>query len=197
MLEQRIRFHGFADHGVSEALYLADPDGNGVELYCDRPRSQWSKRNGQIMMVTEQLDLDGLLQEVSEDPVPWKGLPTGTDIGHIHLQVSDLGAAEEFYGDNLGFDVTSRIYPGALFLSAGGYHHHLGLNVWAGKGAPRPQPGSLGLISFSVELPTCSSLEQIIERCQTVGVRIERRSSTTIIATDPDGNGIEIRCRDP
>jgi catechol 2,3-dioxygenase len=149
------------------------------------------------MMVTERLDLDGLLKEGNEDPGPWEGLPSGTDIGHIHLQVSDLGAAEEFYGDNLGFDVTSRIYPGALFLSAGGYHHHLGLNVWAGKGAPRPQPGSLGLISFSVELPTCSSLEQIIERCQTVGVRIERRSSTTIIATDPDGNGIEIRCRDP
>ncbi len=131
-------FQGFADHLVSEALYLADPDGNGLELYVDRPRDQWQRRNGQLEMATDPLDVNALLAEADADATPWTGVYPETDVGHVHLHVSDLTRAEAFYSDLLGLDVTQRGYPGALFLSAGGYHHHLGVNVWAGAGAPPP-----------------------------------------------------------
>jgi catechol 2,3-dioxygenase len=144
-------FQGFADHGVSEALYLADPDGNGIELYVDRPRARWPYRNGELQMMTETLDLDGLLSELQGNKLE-NASTTGITIGHIHLQVSDIGLAEQFYHQALGFDVTQRNFPGALFLSAGGYHHHIGVNTWGSRDAS-PSPGdSLGLISFGIQL---------------------------------------------
>ena len=129
------RFTGASDHLVSEALYLNDTEGNGIELYRDRPREEWDYRDGQLQMDTLPLDLASLLAEEGADP---DRMPTGTTIGHVHLNVADIAESERFYADALGFDVTVRGYPGALFVSAGGYHHHLGLNVWNGEGVPAP-----------------------------------------------------------
>jgi catechol 2,3-dioxygenase len=145
------RFSGASDHFVSEALYLSDPEGNGIELYRDRPREQWEYGpDGELRMGTVALDLDSLMAELpaGED----HGMPDGTLMGHVHLHVADLGAAEAFYAGELGLDVTVRSYPGALFLSRGGYHHHIGLNTWAGVGAPAPPPGSRGLEHVEVRL---------------------------------------------
>ena len=141
------RLSGASDHLVSEALYLSDPEGNGIELYRDRPREEWPVRDGVLQMDTLPLDLDGVLGELRREDAQ-AGMPSGTRIGHVHLNVGDLTAAEAFYSGGLGFDVMVRGYPGALFVSAGGYHHHLGLNTWAGEGAPpatrgQPRPASV------------------------------------------------------
>jgi catechol 2,3-dioxygenase len=143
-------FSGFADHHVSEALYLSDPEGNGIELYSDRLAKDWQWEDGEIFMTTDPLDVVGLLQD-GRAAAP--RLPRGTKVGHVHLKVSTLAAAEAFYVGQLGFDVTARRLPGALFVSAGGYHHHLGLNVWSGEGAPRPPMGSRGLAGITLVVP--------------------------------------------
>jgi len=179
---QRIRGHrytidGFADHNVSEAVYLADPEGNGLELYVDRARDVWHGVDGGIYMTTEPLDLPGLLLA---GPRPAPRLPEGTVVGHIHLRVSTLAGAEAFYVERLGFDVTTRSYPGALFVSAGGYHHHVGLNVWGGEGARPPEEGSLGLVSFDLVVPSADARRRILGGAEVgtipdpdhVGVRI-------------------------
>ncbi|HSG06727.1 MAG TPA: VOC family protein [Longimicrobiales bacterium] len=141
---------GFADHHVSEAIYLTDPEGNGLEFYVDRPREVWRSINGGIFMNTEALDVAGLLTEA---PGPAPRLPSGTVVGHVHLRVASLAAAEAFYVGRLGLEVTNRAYPGAVFVAAEGYHHHVGLNVWGGEHAPRPEAGSVGLLSFGLVVP--------------------------------------------
>lgn len=152
-------FDGFADHNVSEAAYLKDPEGNGLELYADRARDVWHSVEGEIFITTEPLDLDGLLIAA---PGPAHGLPPQTSVGHVHLRVSTLEVGEAFYADRLGFDVVTRAYPGALFLAAGGYHHHLGLNVWGGGHAAPPPEGSLGLVSFDVIVPGETDRKRIL-----------------------------------
>jgi catechol 2,3-dioxygenase len=154
VIENGWRLTGASDHLVSEALYLRDPEGNGIEIYRDRPRDEWAMREGQIEMATLPLDLEDLLSELGAgDAEPPGPMPEGTRIGHVHLQVTDLAPAEAFYEGTLGFDVTVRSYPGALFLSAGGYHHHIGVNTWLSAGAPAPQEGALGLEHFEVTVP--------------------------------------------
>lgn len=196
LIEHGWPFQGFADHVVSEALYLADPDNNGVELYTDRPREQWRWRNGAVEMATDPLDVDNLLREVEKDEAPWEGVHPGADIGHVHLHVADLQKAEAFYHGVLGFDVTQRSYPGALFISAGGYHHHVGLNIWAGQGAPPPPPNAVGLLSFSICIPNLDTLQILQERLRAAGFSIEDRSAAVgqaaILTRDQDGNGVEI-----
>ena len=146
------RFTGASDHFVSEALYLRDPEGNGIEIYRDRPRSEWEyEPTGELRMGTVALDVDGVMAELPDGEDP--GMPEGTVMGHVHLHVADLPTAEAFYVGRLGLDVTVRSYPGALFLSRGGYHHHVGLNTWQGQGAPPPPAGSRGLVDFEVVLP--------------------------------------------
>jgi catechol 2,3-dioxygenase len=152
VVESGERFTGASDHFVSEALYLRDPEGNGIEIYRDRPRSEWAYGpGGELRMGTVALDVDSVMAELpgGDDP----GMPDGTIMGHVHLHVADLAAAEAFYADRLGLDVTVRSYPGALFLSRDGYHHHIGLNTWQGEGAPPPPPGSRGLEDFELILP--------------------------------------------
>lgn len=144
-------FDGFGDHNVSEAAYLADPEGNGIELYADRSPEVWRGVDGEVFMTTEPLDVPGLLVAA---PAPAPHLPRGTTVGHIHMRVSSLADSEAFYVDRLGLDVVTRSYPGALFTAAGGYHHHVGLNVWGGPGAPRPPDGSLGLVYFELVVPS-------------------------------------------
>ena len=170
---------GFADHNVSEAVYLADPEGNGLELYADRARDVWHSVEGEVFMTTEPLDVQGLLV-TAPDPAP--RLPAETVVGHMHLRVADLAAAEEFYAGRLGLDVTTRSYPGALFMAAGGYHHHIGLNVWGGKGAPAPEEGSRGLVFFDLIVPSPEARARILEGTDEgtlldpdhIGVRVAR-----------------------
>ena len=178
---------GASDHLVSEALYLADPEGNGIEIYRDRPREEWRRVDGQIEMATLPLDLDSLLAEQGEGESPHA--PAGTRIGHVHLHVADLAAAEEFYAGVLGFDVTVRGYPGALFFSAGGYHHHIGVNTWAGEGAPAPPPGARGLRDFAIVLPGSAELDAAEGRLRDAGVEAPR-DAEGVHAPDPSGNGI-------
>lgn len=157
LVEQRWPLTGASDHLVSEALYLNDPDGLGIEIYRDRPRESWSRVDGQLAMATDPLDLQALLDEAEGGA--WSGLEAGTVMGHVHLHVPHLDAAEAFYCGRVGFDPTQRSYPGALFVSAGGYHHHLGLNTWTGIGAPPPPEDAVGLRSFTVESPALEPRE--------------------------------------
>jgi catechol 2,3-dioxygenase len=186
------QFTGASDHLVSEALYLHDPDGNGIEIYRDRPREQWRFVDGELQMDTLPLDLDSVLDELSGADTEANGMPAGTRIGHVHLNVGDLSAAEDFYAGALGFDVTVRGYPGALFLSTGGYHHQIGVNTWAGEGAPAPPPGSLGLRRFELALPGAPELQQVERRLNAAGFDAKRDGSALLVA-DPSGNGILLR----
>ena len=140
-VEKGVRFDGFADHRVSEALYFSDPDGNGLEFYRDRPRADWPESNGQVAMSTEPLDVDALIQEAgATGPQPL----AGAGWGHLHLRVTSLEKAPAFYLAALGMEVRQKDFPGARFLAADGYHHHLGLNVWGRPSLPQPE-GALGL----------------------------------------------------
>jgi catechol 2,3-dioxygenase len=193
LLEQRYPLQGASDHLVSEAIYLADPDGIGLELYADRPRQQWPVVDGIVSMATDPLDVRGLLATASNEP--WQGIDPGTDIGHVHLQVSDLGRAEAFYCGILGFEVTQRDYPGALFVSAGGYHHHIGLNTWGTRGVPPPPPDAVGLIDFSVKMDDPAVRLEIQARLDYAGVPVEITDDdgkSPIMTHDPDGNGVVI-----
>lgn len=145
--ETRIPLEGASDHLVSEAIYLSDPEGNGIEIYRDRKRSEWPRASGAIKMATERLDLNALLREAPA--TPWSGMPTGTRMGHIHLRVGDTSQAEAFYVGALGFDLMVR-YPGASFLASGGYHHHIAGNVWQSRGAGPRAPGEAGLDRFEL-----------------------------------------------
>jgi len=146
---------------VSEAIYLADPDGNGVEIYSDKPKEQWKWEKGQVKMDTLPLDIESLLNEVRGSVLSEKGINPDTILGHIHLRVSDLNNAENFYSKILGFDVTSKEYPGALFMSADGYHHHIGSNIWSGRNIPPASEKSLGLEHFVIHIPEKNTLIEI------------------------------------
>jgi catechol 2,3-dioxygenase len=146
------RLQGAADHGVSEAFYLADPEGNGIELYRDRPRSDWQYADGQVIMRSDPVDQEGIFATLTPgEPLPARA-PAGTRLGHLHLQVDDLTKARQFYSHVLGFDILMAM-PSALFMSAGGYHHHLGFNTWQTSGAPRPAAHQTGLIGFTIQVP--------------------------------------------
>jgi catechol 2,3-dioxygenase len=179
---------GASDHLVSEALYLSDPEGNGIEIYRDRPRDQWQVSDGKLAMATLPLDLENLLAELAGSSQVETQAPTGSRMGHVHLQVSDLGRAEEFYVGMLGFEVTVRGYPGALFVSAGGYHHHLGLNTWNSAGSPPAPRGVTGLRSFEVVLPTVAEREKVLGRVREAGLEVRPEAGGALV-NDPFGNG--------
>jgi catechol 2,3-dioxygenase len=189
LVQARWPLDGASDHLVSEALYLSDPDGNGIEIYRDRPRADWPRTGDQLEMATMALDLDGVLSELRVASGLQEQAPAGTRIGHVHLQVADLAAAEAFYHGVLGFDVMVRGYPGALFVSAGGYHHHVGLNTWHSAGAPPATAGSIGLRSFTVELPDAAALASAITRIEAAGVAHEPRPDG-ILVRDPFENAV-------
>lgn len=189
--EKKYPLQGAADHGVSEALYLADPDGNGIEIYADRPRNEWSRVNGQVQMGTDPLDVDGLLAELGRDGRPWNGMSPQTRIGHVHLHVADLRRTETFYHDVLGLDLMLRYSGSALFFSAGGYHHHIGVNTWAGAGAPPPPPDAVGLRYFIVTLPDEVELQRVAEHLEASAVDFDEEASA-ISLRDPSGNGIRL-----
>jgi catechol 2,3-dioxygenase len=186
---------GQGDHLVSEALYLEDPDGHGIEVYRDRPRSEWTWVDGQVRMASDPVDLRGVLAEAEQEGKPWTGLPAGTKIGHIHLQVGDIPQAAAFYRDVLGFDIVAAM-PTALFVSAGGYHHHIGMNTWHSRGATAAPPDSVNLRFFTVTLPTEDARQAVIGRAQAAGVPVEPAGEAAILH-DPWGNRIALRVGTP
>lgn len=163
---------GAADHWVSEAVYLSDPDGHGIELYADRPREQWPRRGDSILMTTEPLDWDGLMAELPPEEPDADGMPAGTRLGHIHLHVSRLERAERFYRDALGLDLVLRFGAGALFFSAGGYHHHVGANIWAGRDAPPPPPDAVQLRHFAFVVPSAEDAAAVARRLEQGGAEL-------------------------
>ena len=194
LVQTGIVMQGAADHGVSEALYLADEDGNGIEVYRDRPREDWPQLAGRLQMGVEPLDLEMLLSEAGEAD-SGAGLAPGTVIGHVHLQVSQIAAAEAFYVGILGFELTLRYGRGASFVAAGGYHHHIGLNTWAGAGAPPPPSGALGLRYFVVTLQSAAALAAVADRVRAAGVPAESLDDGLLIR-DPSRNAILLASHD-
>lgn len=189
LMEIGYPLQGASDHLVSEALYLADPDGNGIEIYADRPRDAWRTRNGQLEIATLPLDANGLLAELDGDGDSWGGLPVQTRIGHIHLHVADLAQTEAFYRDVLGFDLVARYGPSASFVAAGGYHHHIGMNTWIGAGAPPPPAGTVGLEQFTIQLPDKGALLALRDHLHRAEVPIEEVVAGLSLR-DPTNNGI-------
>ncbi len=178
------RLTGASDHLVSEALYLDDPDGIGIEIYRDRPPEEWPRDGETIRMATLPLDLDGVMSELPGEAAD--RVDAATRIGHVHLNVADIPESERFWCDGVGFDVTVRTYPGALFISAGGYHHHVGLNTWNGPGAPPPARGAIGLERFQV----VTSSRAVEEAGPRLGV--EAGAGGSIVARDPSEIEVEI-----
>ena len=194
LAEARWPLDGASDHLVSEALYLSDPDGNGIEIYRDRPRDEWRRVGDQLQMSTLPLDLDDLVAELRVASELQTNAPAGTTIGHVHLQVGNLEEAEAFYHGVLGFDVMVRGYPGALFVSAGGYHHHIGVNTWHSAGAAPGATGSVGLRSFAVDLPDDRGLAAVLARVQAASIPSTPMPGGVLVR-DPFGSGVVLRTR--
>jgi catechol 2,3-dioxygenase len=191
LIDARWPLQGASDHLVSEALYLADPEGNGIEIYRDRPRDEWRRDGDELLMATLPLDLNDVMGEIDGGSGADPRVPAGTVMGHVHLNVADIPSSERFYAGLVGLDVTARGYPGALFAAAGGYHHHVGLNVWNGTGIPAPPPGALGLRRFELELPGADALADVVGRLRAGGAEIEEADGAATVA-DPSGNRLRL-----
>ena len=188
LLRTRTPLSGFADHAVSEAIYLNDPDGHGVEVYWDRPRETWQYAEGQLKMTVDRLDAEGLLAELGEDELTAIKLPAETVMGHIHLRVSHLAETAAFYEKVLGFETMARYGETAAFLAAGGYHHHLGLNTWAGVGVPPPPDDAWRLLWYEVQTADLATIQQ---RLEMAGIPFSLGQNSIRVA-DPAGNQIRI-----
>ena len=180
---------GASDHRVSEALYLQDPDNLGIEVYADRPRATWQQRGGELVMATEPLDLEDLVRAAGAET--WRGMPAGTTIGHVHLHVGELERARAFYHAGLGLDQMVWSYPGALFLSAGGYHHHLGLNTWAAGRTPAG-PDDARLLEWELVVPGAADVQDALGSLAAAGHAIAAAADG---GTVPDPWGTVLRVR--
>jgi catechol 2,3-dioxygenase len=186
-VRERVRLAGASDHFVSEAIYLSDPDKHGIEIYADRPRELWE---GQVAerMGTDPLDLDSLLGELDDpETEPFDRQPSGTSMGHVHLQVSQIPASVEFYRDLLGFGLMAEYGGQAAFLSAGGYHHHVGANTWLSGGGAPPPPGAAALRRFEIVLPDAAARDALAESIGAAGHAVDADPAGPL-ARDPSGN---------
>jgi catechol 2,3-dioxygenase len=185
---ERTPLQGLSDHFVSEAIYLADPDGHGIELYWDRPRERWE---GQVSrMGTWPLDTRSLLGELEESAAePFDALPEGTVMGHVHLRVAELPSAVAFYHDLVGFELMAALGGRAAFLGAGGYHHHVGVNTWESLGAPPPPPRAAALRHATIVLPSLEERERLTARLGAAGLALEPVAEGPLVR-DPSGNGL-------
>ena len=181
-------YAGMSDHFVSEAVYLTDPDGLGIEVYADRPRSSWTHEGRQLVMTTKPLDVPDLLRAAGNDA--WSGAPAGTRLGHVHLYVDQLDRAAAFYHDALGFDKVVWNYPGALFLSAGGYHHHLGTNTWAAE-SPLATDEDARLVEWQIVLPDAEHVKAAAASVEAAGFPVERGEADAVVR-DPWGTRIRL-----
>jgi catechol 2,3-dioxygenase len=179
---------GMSDHAVSEAIYLYDPDGLGIEVYADRPRELWRSENQQLVLALDPLDVEGLVHEAGDDP--WQGMPAGTTMGHIHFFVPDLARAEAFHHRGLGLDKIAWSYPGALFLSAGGYHHHVAVNTWAHQAA-LAGPGDARLLEWTIVLPGRDEVEAVARGLAEVGAELAGEPGARTVL-DPFGNRLRL-----
>ncbi len=186
----RVAITGASDHGVSEAFYLDDPEGNGIEVYNDRPPERWQRDNGLIVMSTRQLDIDAILREVDPATATYPAAPEGLRIGHVHLRVGDIAKAEEFYRGALGLDLTRR-RGGATFMSSGGYHHHVGANVWHSEGAGLRDPNRAGLAWFSMEAADDAVFAAVQAGLKAAGVAAQA-SGLGLETADPWGTRIRL-----
>ena len=180
---------GAADHLVSEALYLQDPDGLGIEVYVDRPREAWQRIGRELMMSSDPIDLEGVVGSAGGER--WTGMPAATVMGHVHLHVGDLDEGGAFFSDALGFDRIVWRYPGALFLSAGGYHHHLGTNVWAGPGAKPAGQEDARLLEWTIQVGDAGALEAAAASLAGAG-HPARREGRDVLTSDPWGTPIRL-----
>lgn len=184
---------GMSDHLVSEAFYLQDPDNLGIEVYADRPRDTWKRVGRELMMASDPLDVEGLIRAAAGNP--WTGMPAGTTIGHVHLHVGDIPTAAAFYSEALGFDRMVWHYPGALFLSAGGYHHHLGTNTWAGPTATSPSPDDARLLEWMLQLPDATSIEALSRSLTDAGNAtqwLDTAGGRSLVTRDPWGTQLRV-----
>ncbi len=179
--------YGASDHLFSEAIYLTDPDGITVEVYADRPRERWVYSDGNIVGTLDPLDADGLERAAGDSR--WLGMPAGARMGHVHFYIGDLAVAERFYLRGLGFAASTRLIPGALFVAAGGYHHHVGLNVWAAQ-QPISSAADSGLDAWSLVIPSTQERAAVAARLSEQGVALERVGSATLAR---DAWGITVR----
>lgn len=193
ILTSKYPLTGASDHGYSEALYLDDPEGNGIEIYADKPKSMWDIReDGQIAGVTEEMDAEGVIGEAKQ---AFLGMPKGTYMGHIHLFVAELDKTEIFYKDVLGFDLKFRFGPQAKFFAAGEYHHQIGTNVWAGKNIPAAQKGLRGLDYFTIVVSSADELTQVKEKLDAKNYSYQLDEATQTLSLK-DTNGIAIKITD-
>ncbi len=181
---------GGSDHLVSEAIYLSDPDGNGIEIYSDRPSEDWEWQNGEVSMATIQLNVNDLMSKWDGDE--WTGLPEGTIMGHIHLQVSDLMQSEQFYTGLLGFDAVNRYGAQALFISTGKYHHHIGLNTWNSKGAGLQPENKTGLNWYSLIYPSEEKRNAVAAKLSAEGYSV-KENHQEVMVKDPSGITISLK----
>lgn len=179
---------GMADHLVSEALYLWDPDGLGIEVYADRPRASWRHENRELVMATDPLDAESVM--AAGAGAPWDGMPDGTTMGHVHLHVGDIEKAEAFYHVGLGLEKTVWSYPGALFLAAGGYHHHLGVNTWS-RG-PSARDDQARLMEWELVLPDADAAGAVARSLKGTGSSLEDTGAGWL-AADPWGTTVRVR----
>lgn len=182
---------GASDHTVSEALYLHDPDRHGIEIYRDRPRTDWYDKAGNFLMDTHRLDIEGIMGELATAHEPWQGLHPETDMGHIHLRAAELEKTGDFYVNVLGLGLMADM-GSALFISAGGYHHHMGMNVWAGVGVPAPACDAARLVSYELLLPDEPALQAVLGRIDAAGLQPVAQDSGWFVK-DPSHNGILLR----
>jgi catechol 2,3-dioxygenase len=178
---------GMADHAVSEALYLTDPDGLGIEVYADRPRGSWARQGNELVMLTDPLDIADVIAAGQGES--WTSMPGGTVMGHIHLHVGDIAAAEAFYHTALGLDKTVWSYPGALFMSAGGYHHHLATNVWSP--GPSAREDEARLLEWALVVPHAEDAARVARRISDRGYAVSQ-TGLTWLAADPWGTLVRI-----
>lgn len=185
----RVRLAGLSEHFVSEALYLSDPDGHGIEIYRDRPRDVWEGQVGS-RLTTAPLDVDDLLGELDNPAAePFDGLPGGTRMGHVHLKVASIPDALRFYRDALGFGLMAQLGGQAAFLSAGGYHHHIGANTWESAGGAPAPPGSAALRHATIVFPDAGERERAVRRLEDAGASVEEQDGAPVV-TDPSGNAL-------
>src|ERR671938_1629887 len=184
-VRDRVPLTGLSHHYVSEAIYLRDPDRHGIEIYADRPRELWEGKVGE-RMTTEPLDVRDLLGEADGD---FDGLPAGTTMGHVHLKVAAIPQTVQFYRDVLGFDLVVERVPQAAFLSAGGYHHHIGANTWESAGAGPPPTGTAALRHAAIVLPSAEARDEVVRRVADAGQEPDATATGTLVR-DPSGNAV-------
>lgn len=189
LFENGVKFSGFSDHLVSEAIYLSDPEGNGIELYADKPKETWNWKMGEVLMDSLPLDISKITDELPDRGV-WNGIHEDTILGHVHLNIRDLNNAEKFYSNILGMNVTSYSYPGARFFSAGGYHHHIGTNNWSANSIPAKE-NSRGMESFTVRIPDTAFIEQVKKDADNAGLLLSENADELLIK-DYENNKVRV-----